>query len=99
MQEEKRFRMFQCRQHTRKWFCRTITRRQSPLPILATLFLGLFLDSPPAVAAPEDNSRLTSRSEDDVIESMLQRGRETAGRFSGYQAVRTFEAENLRFQL
>jgi hypothetical protein len=92
--------MFQCHQHTKNLLCSTLRKR--PLAILAALLLGLFLATPQAVAAPEDDSGLTCQAHsdrDNVIQSMLEHGRETAGKFSGYQATRTFEAENLRFQL
>ena len=99
--EEDLFRIFQCQQH-KNVFGSMITRYKGPLhlPILAALILCLA--NPLTAAAPEDDSNLTSRApsdRDDVIQSMLQRGRETTGRFSGYQALRTFEAENPRFQL
>ena len=103
MDKENLVRVFECRQHTKSLFCFTLARprRSLYLPMLTALFLRLFLATPQAVAAPEDDARLTSQGrleQDDVIQSMLQRGRETVGGFSGYQAVRTFEAENLRFQ-
>lgn len=98
------FRLFECQQRTKNLLCSTMTRLKAPvyLLILGFFFLGMFLASPQAVAAPEDDLGVTSQLQsdrDDVIQSMLQRGRETDDRFSGYQALRTFEAENLRFQL
>jgi hypothetical protein len=72
------------------------------LSVLAWLTLELFGPGPSALARSKHDALLSLRkrpNQEDLIQSMLEREHEAASKFLGYQALRTFEAENSRFNL